>query len=46
MLVNNLFYIFKIVNIIFINHYNRYIGQWQKDSEKKKKRLYIYKYGK
>ena len=41
MLANNLLHIFKVVDIVFINHYNRHIGQWQKDSEKRGKRLYM-----
>ena len=39
---NNFFRALKAADIIFINHYNRYIGQWQKDSEEREKRLYIY----
>ena len=46
MFVNNLFRVFKVVDIIFINHYNRHIRQWRKDNKKKGKRLYIYKYRK
>ena len=42
MFANNLFYIFKAVDIIFVNYYNRYIGQWRKDNKKRGKRLYIY----
>ena len=42
MFVNNLLYTFKAADIIFINYYNRYIGQWRKNNEKRRKRLYIY----
>ena len=39
MFANNLFYVFKAADIVFINYYNRHIGQWRKDNEKKGKRL-------
>ena len=38
---NNLLRVFKAADIVFINYYNKHIGQWRKDNKKKGKRLYI-----
>ena len=35
MLANNLFRIFKVADIVFINYYNKHIRQWRKDNKKK-----------